>query len=83
MSCGLTAITTSAAPAAASAFERVASMPCRSRSSATRSSRRAVAMMSPRSRQPEESSPEISASPILPGAENRDPRSSTRMSGVV
>ena len=66
MSCGFTAITTRAAPAAASAFERVAATPCRSRSSATRSSRRVEAPISPGSRQPDESSPVIRASPIFP-----------------
>ena len=42
------------------------STPCRSRSSAARSSRRAVTTISPGSRQPELSRPETSASPIFP-----------------
>ena len=66
MSCGLTATTTSAAPEAASAFDSVTSMPCRSRSSAARSSRRVDAESSACVRQPDESSPLISASPIWP-----------------
>ncbi len=82
MSCGLTAITTRAAPATASAFDRVASMPCRSRSSATRSSRRVEALMSPRSRQPEESSPWMSASPIRPAPRIAIRRSSTMSRSV-
>ena len=66
MSCGLTAITTSAAPAAASEFESVTCMPCRSRSSVARSSRRVEAESSSAVRQPAESRPAISASPIWP-----------------
>ena len=66
MSCGLTEMTTSVAPAAASWFESVASMPCRSRNSSTRSWRRAVAAISPGSLQPDERRPEINASPIRP-----------------
>jgi hypothetical protein len=66
MSCGLTAITTSAAPAAASGFDCVTAIPWRSASSATRSSRRVDAEISAAVRQPEESRPPISASPIWP-----------------
>src|SRR6266542_898337 len=63
MSWGLTATTTSAAPCTASAFDVVASTPCRSCSSATRSSRRLVTTMSC---QPELSRPLSSASPMRP-----------------
>ena len=63
MSCGLTASTTTSAPLIASAFEVVASTPWRSRSSAARSSRRELAMMSAQS---ELRSPASSDSPILP-----------------
>src|SRR5215212_8388403 len=63
MSCGLTAITTTSASRTASAFAVVASMPYRSRSSATRSSRRPVTTTSV---QPELRSPARSDSPILP-----------------
>ena len=66
MSCGLTAITTSAAPADSLGVREVASIPWRSASSLTRSARRLEATMSAGLRQPEESRPEISASPILP-----------------
>ena len=66
MSCGLTAITTSAAPATASSFDSVAGIPYRSSSSVTRSGRRLDAVISSGVRQPEERSPEMSASPILP-----------------
>jgi len=79
MSCGLTAITTSAAPPAASAFERVTSIPWRSRSSAARSSRRVEAESSAGSRQPDESRPLISASPIWPAPRTAIFRSSTAM----
>jgi hypothetical protein len=64
MSCGLTAITIRAAPRAASVFDSVTAMPCRSRSSSARSSRLVEAESSPAFRQPEESSPLTSASPI-------------------
>src|SRR3954451_12165894 len=63
MSCGLTARTTTSAPLIAAALSVVASTPCRSRSSAARSSRREVATMSAQS---ELRSPAISDSPILP-----------------
>ena len=63
MSCGFTASTTTSAPRIASGFEVVASTPCRSRSSAARSSRREVATMSAQS---ELRSPASSDSPILP-----------------
>ncbi len=66
MSCGFTATTTSAAPAEASRFDSVAATPWRSTSSSTRSCRLAVAAISPGSRQPDERSPMISASPIRP-----------------
>ena len=79
MSCGLTAITTSAAPTTASSFESVATMPWRSWSSVTRSARRLEAMMSSGVRQPEESSPEMSASPILPAPSTAIRRSFTAM----
>ena len=65
-SCGLTAITTTPAPVTASAFERVAVTPCRSPSSASRSSWRPVTTISSGLRQPVLSSPASSASPILP-----------------
>ncbi len=81
MSCGLTAITTSAARAAASAFDCVTSIPCCSRSSATRSSRRVEAEISPGSRQPDERRPATSASPIFPAPRIAIFRSST-MGGV-
>src|SRR5438552_6721868 len=83
MSCGFTVMTTSAAPTTASAFERVASTPYRSRSSATRSSRRVVTTMSFGSRQPELSSPDNSASPILPAPMIAIRRSSTAMRGSL
>ena len=82
MSCGLTAITTSAAPAAASAFERVTSIPWRSRSSAARSSRRVEAASSAGARQPDESRPLISASPIWPAPRTAIFRSSTDIAEV-
>src|SRR5262249_32660959 len=63
MSCGLTASATMSAPRIASSFEVVASTPCFSRSSAARSSRRELAMMSARS---ELRSPARGASPIFP-----------------
>src|SRR4051794_30394854 len=63
MSCGLTARTTTSAPLIASGFDVVASTPCRSFSSAARSSRRDVATMSAQS---ELRSPAISDSPIRP-----------------
>src|SRR5438034_1611665 len=63
MSCGLTARTTTSAPLIAAALSVVASTPCRSRSSVTRSSRRDVATMSAQS---ELRSPARSDSPILP-----------------
>src|SRR5829696_4738125 len=66
MSCGFTAMTTTLAPAAASTFERVVSMPCRSESSASRSSWRAVAAISDGLRQPEDRRPAMSASPDFP-----------------
>ena len=67
MSCGLTAITTSAAPATASSFEEGGVDPvalARARSPRSRASARRddVAGFAP----PDESSPEMSASPILP-----------------
>ena len=65
-SCGFTATTTRPAPATASAFASVASMPCRSCSSSARSWRRAVTTMSPFFRQPDDSRPATSASPIFP-----------------
>ena len=71
------AITTSAAPLAASALERVVRIRYRFFSSARRSARRPVATMSRGSRQPEESSPEMSASPILPAPRTAIRRSST------
>ena len=82
MSCGLTEMTTRAAPATASPFERVAVMPWRSASSSTRSCRRAVAAMSLGDRQPDESRPLISASPIFPAPSTAIRRSSTAMAGV-
>ncbi len=66
MSCGFTAITTGFAPATASPLERVASTPYRSESSSSRTRLRPVTTTSPAARQPELSSPERSASPILP-----------------
>ncbi len=66
MSWGLTATTTSAAPAAASAFDSVTAIPCRSRSSSARSCRRVEAESSAAVRQPDESSPLMSTSPICP-----------------
>src|SRR6266545_1711285 len=75
---GLTAITTTPAPATASAFESVASIPWRSRSSAARSSRRAVATISDGSRQPVERRPASSASPIFP-----QPRMAMRRASIV
>src|SRR5579884_4412403 len=63
MSCGFTASTTTSAPLIAAALSVVASTPCRSRSSAARSSRRVVATMSAQS---ELRSPASSDSPILP-----------------
>src|SRR4051794_18756883 len=77
-SCGLTAITTRAAPATASAFEIVAFTPSFSRSSSTRSSRRPVATISSGFRQPPLTRPVISASPIVPA-----PRTATRLSLIV
>src|SRR6266508_3966503 len=75
---GLTAITTTPAPATASVFESVASMPWRSRSSAARSSRRAVATISDGLRQPVDSRPASSASPIFP-----QPRMAMRRASIV
>ena len=69
---GLTATTTSPAPETASALESVASTPWRSRSSAARSSRRAVATISAASRQPDESRPPSERLADLPAAEDRD-----------
>jgi hypothetical protein len=66
MSCGLTATTATAAPSTAAALSDVASAPWRSRSSASRSSRRSVTTTSDGSRQPELSRPERRASPIRP-----------------
>src|SRR5215471_4734831 len=63
MSCGLTASTTTSAPLIAAVLSVVASTPCRSRSSAARSSRREVATMSAQS---ELRSPARSDSPIFP-----------------
>src|SRR5215471_4141301 len=63
MSCGLTASTTTSAPLIAAVLSVVASTPCLSCSSATRSSRRDVATMSAQS---ELRSPARSDSPILP-----------------
>src|SRR4051812_50192416 len=63
MSCGFTASTTTSAPLIASVLSVVASIPWRSRNSATRSSRREVATMSAQS---ELRSPARSDSPILP-----------------
>src|SRR3954470_4970172 len=63
MSCGFTASTTTSAPLIAAVLSVVASTPCRSRSSAARSSRREVATMSAQS---ELRSPARSDSPILP-----------------
>ena len=77
MSCGLTEMTTSAAPAAASPFESVTVIPCRSASSSARSCRLTVATMSSVERQPEERSPLTSASPILPAPRIAIRRSST------
>jgi hypothetical protein len=82
MSCGLTATTTSAAPAAASAFESVTATPCRSCSSVARSSRRVEAESSSADRQPDESSPLISASPIWPAPRTAIFRSSTAIAQV-
>src|SRR5262249_2087115 len=76
-SCGLTAITTSAAPATAAGLSSVTSMPCRSLSSCARSSSRTVATISPGSRQPPLSSPLSSDSPIVPV-----PRMATRRSAM-
>ena len=82
MSCGLTAITTSAAPAAASEFESVTCTPCRSRSSVARSSRRVEAESSAGVRQPAESRPAMSASPIWPAPRIAILRSSTAIAEV-
>ena len=65
-SCGLTAITTTPAPATASVFEVVTRMPCRSASSFARSSRRTVATISSGFRHSVLSNPARSASPIFP-----------------
>ena len=73
MSCGLTAMTTSAAPDTAAALSSVAAIPWRSWSSATRSSRRVEATRSPGARQPEERSPEIERLADPSRAEDRDP----------
>src|SRR5436189_3884705 len=72
-SCGLTAITTSAAPATASAFDVVASTPWRSASSVARCSSRTVTTSSEGSRQPPLRRPRRSDSPIVPA-----PRIATR-----
>src|SRR5580765_3156339 len=79
-SCGLTAMTTSAAPATASAFESVTRMPWRSSSSRARSSSRTVATISPGSRQPPLRSPRRSDSPIVPAPRMATRRVSTRSS---
>src|SRR5580765_4631401 len=79
-SCGLTAITTSAASVTASAFESVTRMPWRSSSSRARSSSRTVATISPGSRQPPLSSPRRSDSPIVPAPRMATRRASTRPS---
>src|SRR4051795_89141 len=78
-SCGLTAITTSVAPATASVFESVTSIPCRSASSWARSSSRTVATISPGSRQPPLSRPRSSDSPIVPAPMIATRRASTAM----
>src|SRR5581483_8548349 len=65
-SCGLTASTTRPAPAAASPFASVASIPYCPRSSPARSSRRHEATTSVGSRQPELSRPPSSDWPIFP-----------------
>ena len=75
---GLTAITISPAPETASSLESVASIPWRSRSSVARSSRRAVATISAGSRQPVDSSPPRSDSPIFP-----QPRMAIRRASTV
>src|SRR3954465_220461 len=76
---GFTAITTSAAPATASAFESVTRMPWRSASSWARSSSRTVATISPGSRQPPLSRPRSSDSPIVPAPMIATRRASTAM----
>jgi hypothetical protein len=81
-SCGLTAITTIAAPLTASEFEVVARTPWRSLSSLARSSRRTVATISSGLRQPVLSRPASSASPIWPAPRIAMRRSSTAMRGV-
>ena len=84
MSCGFTAITTSAAPAAASTLlERGVDPVALARARSTRSARRVEATISPGSRQPEESSPEMSASPILPAPRTAIRRSSTAMAASL
>src|SRR6185437_4835841 len=80
---GLTAITTSAAPAIASAFESVAVTPCRSATSRSQSSRRPVTTISPGSRHPELRRPLSSDSPIRPAPRIASRRGSIAMRGSL
>jgi hypothetical protein len=70
---------TSPAPATASVFEVVTSIPWRSASSFARSSRRTVATISSGLRQPVLSNPVRSASPIFPAPRIAIRRESTAM----